>query len=109
MDPRIEQLAKNLITYSTNLKQGEKVLIEMFDNALPLAKALVTEAYRAGAMPFLTLKNNQLQRVLLQNSTADQLKLIAEWEMQRMNAMDAYIGIRASENISELGSLTLVK
>lgn len=105
MDPRIEQLAKNLITYSTNLKQGEKVLIEMFDNALPLAKALVTEAYRAGAMPFLTLKNNQLQRVLLQNSTADQLKLIAEWEMQRMNAMDAYIGIRASENISELSGV----
>ena len=105
MDPRIELLAKNLITYSTNLKQGEKVLIEMFDDALPLAKALVAETYRAGGIPFLALKNNQLQRVLLQNANIEQLKLIAEWESQRMSTMDAYIGIRASENISELSDV----
>ena len=101
MDPRIELLAKNLITYSTNLQQGEKILIEMFDDALPLAKALVAEAYKAGGIPFLTLKNNQLQRVLLQNATIDQLKDIATWEAERMSKMNAYIGIRASENISE--------
>lgn len=105
LDSRIQLLAKNLITYSTNLKQGEKVLIEMFDDALPLAKALVEETYQVGAIPFLTLKNNQLQRVLLQNSSIEQLKLIAEWEAQRMNTMDAYIGIRASENISELSDV----
>ncbi|MBC8016004.1 MAG: aminopeptidase [Sporomusaceae bacterium] len=105
MDPRIQTLAKNLITYSTNLQQGEKILIEMFDDALPLAKAIVAETYRVGAIPFLTLKNNQLQRMLLQNATIDQLKLIAEWEAQRMSTMDAYIGIRASENISELSAV----
>jgi len=107
LDPRIQTLAKNLITYSTSLQKGEKILIEMFDDALPLAKAIVTETYRAGGIPFLTLKNNQLQRVLLQNSTIDQLKLIAHWEAQRMSAMDAYIGIRASENISELSDVTV--
>lgn len=106
MDPRIKQLAKNLITYSTSLQQGEKILIEMFDDALPLAKALVTETYRVGAIPFLTLKNNQLQRVLLQNADTEQLQLIAEWESQRMKQMDAYIGIRASENISELSAVS---
>ena len=105
MDPRIELLAKNLITYSTNLQQGEKILIEMFDDALPLAKALVAEAYKAGGIPFLTLKNNQLQRVLLQNATIDQLKDIATWEAERMSKMNAYIGIRASENISELSAV----
>jgi len=105
VDPRIHMLAKNLITYSTSLKKGEKVLIEMFDDALPLAKAIVAETYRVGGIPFLTLKNNQLQRVLLQNATLEQLKLIAEWEAQRMSTMDAYIGIRASENISELSDV----
>ena len=105
MDSRIELLAKNLITYSTNLQQGEKILIEMFDDALPLAKALVAEAYKAGGMPFLTLKNNQLQRVLLQNATINQLKDIATWEAERMSKMNAYIGIRASENISELSAV----
>jgi len=105
LDPRIHLLAKNLITYSTCLKNGEKVLIEMFDDALPLAKAIIAEVYRVGGIPFLTLKNNQLQRALLQNATIDQLKRIAEWEAQRMSSMDAYIGIRASENISELSDV----
>jgi len=105
LDPRIHMLAKNLITYSISLQKGEKILIEMFDDALPLAKAIIDETYQVGGIPFLTLKNNQLQRALLQNSSIHQLQLIAEWEVQRMNTMDAYIGIRASENISELSDV----
>lgn len=105
MDPRIKTLAKNLITYSTSIKKGEKVLIEVFDDALPLAKALITEVYEAGGIPFVTLKNNQLHRALLQHATIEQLQANAEWEIQRMNSMDAYIGIRASENISELSDV----
>nr|WP_093689059.1 aminopeptidase [Sporolituus thermophilus] len=105
LDPRIATLAHNLITYSTDLKPGEKLLIEVFDNALPLAKALVAEAYAAGALPFVTLKNNTLQRTLLRGATAEQLKLIGQWEGERMKAMDAYIGIRASDNVSELSDV----
>ncbi len=106
LDPRIQTLAQNLISYSTSLKQGEKILIEMFDDALPLAKAIVQEVYKVGAVPFLSLKNNQLQRVLLQNANIDQLKHIAQWEASRMQTMDAYLGIRASENISELSDVS---
>lgn len=105
MDSRIENLAKNLIQYSTRLEPGEKVLIEVFDQALPLAKALVAEAYRAGALPFLSLQNNQLQRALLQQATVPQWKQAAEWEMLRMRGMDAYIGVRASENVSEMSDV----
>jgi len=106
LDPRIQTLAQNLISYSTSLKQGEKILIEMFDDALPLTKAIVQEVYKVGAVPFLSLKNNQLQRVLLQNANIDQLKHIAQWEASRMQTMDAYLGIRASENISELSDVS---
>lgn len=105
MDNRIQQLAKNLIHYSTHLQPGEKILIEMFDSALPLAKALVDEAYRVKALPFLTLKNNQLQRALVRNATREQLELIGKFEASRMAEMDAYIGIRASDNISELADI----
>lgn len=105
MDPRVQTLAKNLIHYSTNLKQGEKILIEMFDNAQPLAQALVEEAYTAGALPFVSLKNNRLQRELLLSATAEQMKLLGKWEASLMTEMDAYIGIRASENITELSDV----
>ena len=105
MDSRTAQLAQNLIRYSTDLQPGENILIEMFDDALPLAQALVDEVYRAGGVPFLSLKNNRLQRKLLSGASSAQLQAIAGWESSRMSAMQAYIGIRASENISELSDV----
>jgi len=105
MDPRIKTLAYNLIHYSTDLKPGEKILIEVFDNALPLTKALIEETYRADAIPFVSLKNNQVQRTILLGSSPEQLKLNAAWEAERMRCMDAYIGIRASENSSEMSDV----
>ena len=80
MDARTTQLAQNLIRYSTDLQPGENILIEMFDDALPLAQALVDEAYRAGGVPFLSLKNNRLQRKLLSGASSSQLQAIAGWE-----------------------------
>lgn len=105
MDPRILTLAKNLIHYSTDLQPGENILIEMFDDAEPLAAALVDEAYRVGAVPFFSLKRNRLQRKLLSRASDKQLRSIAEWEAARMNRMQAYVGIRASENTSELSDV----
>lgn len=105
MDMRIQQLAENLIRYSTDLKPGEKILIECFDCAHPLAEALVEEAYKAGGIPFLALKNNRLTHALLKSASKEQLTMIGEWEAARMKEMDAYLGIRASENISELSDI----
>ena len=59
MDPRTTTLARNLIRYSTDLQPGENILIEMFDDAEPLAQALIAETYQAGGIPFLSLKNNR--------------------------------------------------
>jgi aminopeptidase len=105
LDPRLDTLAKTLVRYSTALQPGEKVLIEAVDGALPLAKALIDEAYRADAIPFFSLKNSQMLRALIRNASAEQLTLIGEWEAERMRAMDAYIAIRASENISEMADV----
>lgn len=109
MDQRIRELAKNLIGYSTNLQKGEKILIEMFDDGLPLTKALVEEVYRVGGIPFVTVKNNKVIRELLKEATIDQLTMIAEWEAARMSSMDAYIAIRAAENTSELSDISSEK
>jgi len=105
LDPRIATLAKALINYSVALVAGEKILIETIDGALPLAKALVDEAYRAGAIPFLSLKNSQLLRTLLRGASAEQLALAGQFEAARMRAMDAYIAIRAGDNISEMADV----
>ena len=106
MDERVLKLAKNLIGYSVKLQPEEKILIEVFDDGLPLAKALVKETYRVGAIPFVTMKNNKIFRELLRHATIDQLQLIAHWEAMRMENMDAYIAIRAAENSSELADIS---
>ena len=106
VDPRVEKLAENLIGYSCKVKKGERVLIECIGtSALPLTKALVKEAYRVGAYPFVEIKDQTIQRQFLLECSEEQLKLMADYELKRMKEMDAYIGIRASNNASELGDV----
>jgi aminopeptidase len=105
IDERVKILARNLINYSVHLQRGEKVLIEVIDGGQDLAKTLVAEAYLAGGMPFVTVKNTALQRALLLDCDEEQINLIASWEADRMQKMDAYIGVRANDNISELSDL----
>lgn len=104
-DPRNTELAHNLINYSCELKEGEKVLIESNGKETPLVKELIKEAYKAKAIPFVTVKNNESKRELLKGATKEQLELMAKYEALRMKDMDAYIGIRANNNSSELSDI----
>ncbi|WDC83485.1 aminopeptidase [Caloramator sp. mosi_1] len=105
VDPRITTLAHNLINYSCRLKEGEKVLIETIGLELPLVKELVKEAYKVGAIPFVTIKNKSVDRAILMGATEEQMKMMAKYEAARMSDMDAYIGIRSGDNSSELSDV----
>ncbi len=104
-DPRIEILAKNLVNYSCEVKPGERVLIETKGFELPLTKALVKEVYKAGGLPFVTVKNDEIARAILNECSEEQIKLMADFELARMKEMDAYIGIRAGDNSNELSDV----
>ena len=104
-DPRIDILAKNLVNYSCKVKPGEKVLIETIGFELPLTKALIKETYKAGGLPFVTVKNDEIRRALLLGCSDEQLKLMASFELARMKEMDAYIGIRSGDNSNEMGDV----
>ncbi|MDQ0204997.1 aminopeptidase [Pectinatus haikarae] len=105
MDKRIETLAHNLINYSTHLEVNEKILIEVFDDGIELGKALVREAYKAGAVPFLSVKMQELQRELIMGAKKEQLQFIADYESMRMKGMSAYIAVRGSNNVSEMSDV----
>ena len=64
-DPRVQRLAEVITGYSCALKPGEKFLIEANGSCDPLVEALIEEAYRAGAVPFVWLKKDELLRPLL--------------------------------------------
>jgi aminopeptidase len=83
------------------LKKGEKILIEVIDSGIPLASALIKEVYRIGGTPFIILRNRSLDRQLMMQATQEQLEKLAAFEMVQMKEMDAYLGIRAMDNVNE--------
>ncbi len=106
MDPRIKKLAENLVNYSCRVKKGDKVMVECVGSSgIPLVKALVKEIYKIGAAPFIDLKDSSITRELLKECSVKQLDSMAKYELVRIKEMDAFIGIRASDNISELSDI----
>jgi aminopeptidase len=101
-DPRIQKLAHNLVNQSVRLKPGERVLIEVTGFEVAIINALIKEVYLAGGQPFVSVNENEILRELLLGADAKQLAKWAEWDVARMKAMDAYIGIRAGSNMSQM-------
>jgi len=100
-DPRITQMAVNLLNYSVQLKPNENILIEVFDSGEELASELIKEVYRIGGKPYLTVKNRALMRELILGTDAEHMSRTAHYEAERMKDMQAYIGIRGAYNTSE--------
>jgi len=100
-DPRMTKLAQVLITHSTRLQAGEKILIEAIDIPPQMVIALIREARAVGGIPLVTLKNNEILRELLRDGSEGQMTLIGNYELYRMKQVQAYIGMRGSFNISE--------
>lgn len=102
MDERIRQLAFNLVHYSCRLQKGEKVWISCNGtHPLPLVKAIIKEVYCVEAMPFVRLMTNSLERETLLGATEAQQKLLAETDAALMSQMDAFIGVRGEDNLTE--------
>ncbi len=105
-DPRMGQLATTLIDHSCRLQAGEKLLIEAYDLPEPnLVCRLVELARQRGAYPLVTWKNNAVLRTLYKTGSEENLGLAGELERQRMEQMDAYIGIRGAANSSQFSDV----
>ena len=104
-DARFDKLAQLLVEYSTRLKRHEAVLIEAFDVPDEMTIALVRAARKAGAIPFTQIQRGRVSRELAMKATDRQLDLAAAHELARMKKMDAYIGLRGSNNITELSDV----
>ena len=105
-DSRIELLANKLLTHSVNLQKGEKILIEVIGmDAVLLGKELIKQAENIGAYPFFNIIDYTIMREMLSNCSKEQMELYSRHDFNRMHDMDAYIGIRASNNSAELNGI----
>jgi aminopeptidase len=104
-DPRFADLAKLLVGHSCALKPGEKCLIECFDIPSEMTVELVRHVAAAGALPFVQTYQQLVQRSIIQAATEEQMRLWKEIDRNRMEKMDAYIGMRGSHNIAETSDI----
>ena len=100
-DPRYTKLAELLIHHSTDLQEGEHVLIEAFDMPREMVIELVKVAQEAGANAHVVIRDNQVSCAVCAGGSDQAFEIMAEYDLERMKRMDAYIGLRGSHNISE--------
>ena len=106
MDERMKKLAENLVNYSCKVKKGDKVYVHYIGaKTEPLALAVIDEVYRAGGVPFPHFTSTKVQRRTIMHCDEEQLKLMAKVDCLEMENMDCYIGIRGTDNVSELSDV----
>ena len=109
MDLRYIKLARQLVRYSTALKKGERILLDLVDTPEDMAVALIREVRLRKGVPFLRLGSNRLSREMLMSATDDQYQATSKHLLNEMKDMDAYIAIRGSHNITETSDVPAKK
>lgn len=100
-DPRFAKLAKLLIEYSTRLKRGERVLMEVIDVPDEFSVELMRAARKVGAVPVIEVRHSRVTREIVRGANDRHAALIRDIELARMRKMQAYIAIRGAANASE--------
>ena len=106
MDPRVKELSRLLTGYSCDLKEGEKVLIDYEGECCkPLVRQLIKDAYELGAKPYVNHRDSAVLREVLLGADEDQIEFLNDYQLYQMKGMDAYIAVRAGDNVSELSDV----
>lgn len=98
-DGRVCLLARHIVDFALELQRGDRLLVELHGEGLPLALAVVEESFDRGARPFVHRHDYRLERALLRGADASLLEEITAFEVARMEKMDAYVDIRGTENL----------
>jgi aminopeptidase len=100
-DPRYTKLARLLVEYSTALRKGDRVLLDMIEVPDEFTVELIRAVRSAGATPLVEVRHGRVTREVLRQTNEKHSSLIRDLELYRMKRMQAYIAIRGSHNANE--------
>jgi len=104
-DPRAEGLAKILVGYSTEVKEGEVVSIEGESAAAPLLLAVYEEVLKAGAHPIMNVSLEGQGPAYYTHASDAQLDWIAPTSQWLLDNVDVRIAVGAATNTRELSGV----
>jgi aminopeptidase len=100
-DPRYLKLARLLVTYSTRVRKGDQVLLDLTDVPDEMTVELIRAVRAAGGTPVADLRHSRVSREALLGTNERHAALVRDLELERMKKMQVYIAIRGSDNMSE--------
>lgn len=100
-DPRYTRLAELLVSYSMELRKGEKVLLDMIDVPDEFTVEMIRAVRSIGAIPLVETRHTRVTREVLLGTDAEHAQAVRDVEMFRMRKMQAYVAVRGSNNANE--------
>ena len=105
IDPRVRNLAKILVGYSTKVAEGETCVIEGPCAAEPLVAAVYEEVLRVGGYPVLSLSFEGQEALYYGNASDAQLEWISPLSQWAADNSDCRIAIGADLNTRQLSGI----
>jgi len=104
-DPRYAKLAGLLVSYSTELKKGDRIMLDMIDVPDEFTIELMRAARKAGAIPLPVIRHSRVTREMLRQTNEAHATLERTIELYRMKQVQAYIALRGADNANEMSDV----
>jgi aminopeptidase len=104
-DPRVTNLARILVGYSTQVKEGETVSIDGESSAEPLLGAIYEEVLRAGAHPISNVSLDGQAATYFKHASDAQLDWVSPVSEWIVDNVDVRISVGATTNPRELSAV----
>jgi aminopeptidase len=104
-DPRVENLAKILVGYSTKVGEGDTVVIDGESAAEPLLLAIYEETLKAGGNPMLNVSIDGQSASYFKHAGDAQIDWVSPLQKWMAEEADVRISVGASTNTRELSGV----
>ncbi|MCW5839177.1 MAG: aminopeptidase [Anaerolineales bacterium] len=108
-DPRIENFARILVEYSTDIQPGDRVIIEASTEALPLVEEVFKKVILRGGRPHLQLEFPEQRALFLQLASPELLSMQNEFVALAYREFEARIRLWSEANTRALSNVDPAK
>lgn len=104
-DPRIENFARILVDYSTNIQPGDRVIIETSTEAMPLVVEVFKRVVERGGRPHLQMEFPEQRALFLSLATPELARMENEFTALAYREFEARIRLWSEANTKALSNV----